>query len=156
MNESLPSTLFTGNWPQMSVWIIYKILMLRLSSFLIFFTYFSFMHSLHCSKYENSNGGRISFLTSLCILPLEIWPKRQCHNFDNASWALLCHLFQINTLWPAALSAKWHMSLKSQWTDSLYVFEEPVSLLFILSRYSVTVSHYGIEPTIAGSIIFFI
>ena len=37
-----------------------------------------------------------------------------------------------------------------------YVFEEPVNWLFILSRYSVTVSHSGIEPTIAGSIMFFI
>ena len=77
------------------------------------------MHSLHCSKSESSNGGRISFLARLSILPLEIWPKRQCHNFDNASWALLCHHFQSNTLWPV-LSAKWHMSLNSQWTDSLF------------------------------------
>ena len=89
----------------MSVWIICKIHTLRLASFLIFFTYFLFMYSLHCSKSESSNGGRISFLTCLSILPLEIWPKRQYHNFDNASWALLCHLFQSNTLSPAALSA---------------------------------------------------
>ena len=36
-----------------------------------------------------------------------------------------------------------------------YVFEEPVNWPFILSRYSVTVSHSRIEPTIAGSIVFF-
>ena len=104
----------------MSLWIIYKIYVLRLASF---FIYFLFMHSLHCSKSESSDigriSGRISFSTCLSILPLEIWPKRQCHNFDNASWALLCHHFQSNTLWPA-LSAKWHMSLRSQWTDSLF------------------------------------
>ena len=96
-NHNHPHSL-QESWPHMSVWIFYKIPMLRLSSFFIFFTYFPFMHSLHCSKSESSNGERIPFLTCLSILPLEIWPKRQCHNFDNTSWALLCHLFQINTL----------------------------------------------------------
>ena len=72
------------------------------------------MHSLHCSKTESSNGGRILFLTSLSIFPLEIWPRRQCHNFDDASWALLstisrvtlCHqlLYQLSSicLWSAS------------------------------------------------------
>jgi hypothetical protein len=67
------------------MWIIYRINVLRLTSFLIFSVYFPLMHSLHCSKSENSNGGRILFLTSLSILFLEIWPKQQCHNFDDAS-----------------------------------------------------------------------
>jgi hypothetical protein len=53
----------------MSMWIIYRILMLCLASFLIFFVYFPLMHSLHYSKSENSNGGRILFLTSLSIPP---------------------------------------------------------------------------------------
>ena len=41
------------------------------------------MQLIHCSKSENSNGGRIDAFTKRSILPLEIWPKRQCHNFDE-------------------------------------------------------------------------
>jgi len=85
MNESQPSTLRTGKGPQMSVWIISKVLALRLAPFLICFTNFPLMHSMHCSISENSSGGRISFFTNLSILPLEIWPKRQCHNFDDST-----------------------------------------------------------------------
>jgi hypothetical protein len=43
---------------------------LLLAFFFIFFTNFPFMHSMHCSKSENSNGGRISFLTNLSIISL--------------------------------------------------------------------------------------
>ena len=67
----------------MSVWIISKIHVLRLASFLIFLTYFPLMQSIHCSKSENSKCGRIDSLTNRSILPLEIWPKRQCHNFEE-------------------------------------------------------------------------
>ena len=41
------------------------------------------MQSIHCSNSENSSGGRIDALTKCSIPPLEIWPKRQCHNFDE-------------------------------------------------------------------------
>ena len=47
----------------------------------------------------------------------------------------LIHHFQSNSLSPAAFIS---------WVA--YVFEEPVNWLFILSRYSVTVSHSMIEP----------
>jgi hypothetical protein len=40
-----------------------------LAFFFIFFTNFPFMHAMHCSKSENSNGGRISLLTNLSIPP---------------------------------------------------------------------------------------
>ena len=69
------------------MWIISSVAVLRFAPFLICFTYFPLMQSMHCSISENSNGGRISFLTRLSILPLEIWPKKQCHNFDE-SWVL--------------------------------------------------------------------
>ena len=67
--------------------------------FLICFTYFPLMQSMHCSKSENSNGGRISFLTNLSILPFEIWPKRQCHNFDESNVLFLFFrcLFDVET-----------------------------------------------------------
>jgi len=38
---------------------------------------------IHCSNSKNSNGGRIDAFTKRSILPLEIWPKRQYHNFDE-------------------------------------------------------------------------
>ena len=41
------------------------------------------MQSIHCYNSENSNGGRIDAFTKRSILPLEIWAKRQCHNFDE-------------------------------------------------------------------------
>ena len=41
------------------------------------------MQLIHCSKSENSNGGGIDAFTKRSILPLEIWAKRQCHNFDE-------------------------------------------------------------------------
>lgn len=84
INESYPSTLLIENGPQISVWIISKIPVLCFAPFFICFTYFPLMQSTHCSKSENSNGGKMSLCTSLSILPLEIWPKRQCHNFDDA------------------------------------------------------------------------
>ena len=46
---------------------------------------------MHCSKSENSKGERIDFLINCSILPLEIWPKRQCHNFEDTS----CTLFRL-------------------------------------------------------------
>jgi hypothetical protein len=67
----------------MSVWIISKIYVLRLTSFLIFLTYFPLIQSAHYSKSKNSKCGRIDSLTDRSILPLEIWPKRQCHNFEE-------------------------------------------------------------------------
>ena len=72
----------TGNGPHISVWIISRIPALRLALFM-FLTNFPLMQSIHCSKSENSNGGRIDAFTKHSILPLEIWPKRQCHNFDE-------------------------------------------------------------------------
>ena len=63
---------------------------LCLASFFIFLTYFPLMQSIHCSKSENSNSGRIDFLINRSILPLEIWPKRQCHNLEDTSWTLFC------------------------------------------------------------------
>ena len=41
------------------------------------------MQLIHCSNSENSNGRRIDAFTKHSILPLEIWAKRQCHNFDE-------------------------------------------------------------------------
>ena len=41
------------------------------------------MQSINCSNSEDSNGGRIDAFTKRSILPLEIWAKRQCHNFDE-------------------------------------------------------------------------
>jgi len=76
MNESQPSTLRTGKGPQMSVWIISKVLALRLASFFIFLVNLTLMQSIHYSKSENSKGGRIDPLTKRSILPLEIWLKR--------------------------------------------------------------------------------
>ena len=83
MNESQPSTVVTGKGPHISVWIISRISALCLESFFIFLENFPLMQSIHCSKFENSNGGRIDAFTKHSILPLEIWPKRQCHNFDE-------------------------------------------------------------------------
>ena len=79
----------TGNGPQISVWIISKIPSLRLAPFFMFLTYFPLMQSIHCSKSENSNDGRIDAFTKRSILPLEIWPNRQCHNFDEIASILL-------------------------------------------------------------------
>src|SRR5690348_10573151 len=98
MNESKPSILFTGKGPQISVCMISKIPVLLLAPFLIVFTYFPFMQSMHCSKSENSNGGRMLFLIILSILPLEIWPKRQCHNFDETLGVLFLFCFDEDTL----------------------------------------------------------
>ena len=53
------------------------------------------MQSMHCSKSENSKGGRIDFLINYSILPLEIWPKRQCHNFDDTLGVLFRFLFAL-------------------------------------------------------------
>jgi hypothetical protein len=75
MNELKPSTIFIGNGPHMSVWVICRILVLRLASFLIFFVYYPLMHSPCCLMSGNSNGGIMSFLTSLPIVSLELWPK---------------------------------------------------------------------------------
>src|SRR4051812_44414541 len=99
MNESLPSTLFTGSGPQISVWIISSVAILRFAPFLICLTYFPLMQSMHCSMSENSNRGRMSFLTRLSILPLEIWPSLQCHNFDESRvcFLLFCSLFNKGT-----------------------------------------------------------
>jgi hypothetical protein len=44
---------------------------------------------MHCSKSENSNDGRIGSLTKHSILPLEMCPKRWCHNFEDTSSILL-------------------------------------------------------------------
>uniref|UniRef100_A0ACD5TH92 Uncharacterized protein n=1 Tax=Avena sativa TaxID=4498 RepID=A0ACD5TH92_AVESA len=54
---------------------------------------------MHCSMSENSNEGRISFLTRLSILPLEIWPSLQCHSFDESRVRFLffCALFDKET-----------------------------------------------------------
>jgi len=57
--------------------------------FFIFLTYFPLIESIHCSKSENSNGGRIDACTKRSILPLKIWTKRQCHNFDEIASILL-------------------------------------------------------------------
>ena len=46
---------------------------------------------MHYSKSENSKGGRIDLLINRSILLLEIWPKRQCHNFEDTS----CTLFRL-------------------------------------------------------------
>ena len=54
-----------------------------LSIVLYFLIKFSLMQSIHCSNSKNSIGGRIDAFTKRSILPLEIWPKRQCHNFDE-------------------------------------------------------------------------
>ena len=89
MNESQPSTVVTGNGPQIFVWIISKIPSLHLAPFFMFLTYFPLMQSIHCSKSENSNGGRIDAFTKRSILPLEIWPNQQCHNFDEIASILL-------------------------------------------------------------------
>src|SRR3954469_148970 len=99
MNESYPSTLFTENGPQISVWIISSVAMLRFAPFLICLTYFPLMQSMHCSMSENSNGGRMSFLTRFSILPLEIWPSLQCHSFDESRVRFLffCSLFDKET-----------------------------------------------------------
>jgi hypothetical protein len=83
MNESKPSTDATGNGPQMSVWIISNTHVLRFAPFLICLINLPLMQFMHCSKSLNSNGRRIDSLTKRSILPLEIWPKRQCHNFDD-------------------------------------------------------------------------
>ena len=56
---------------------------LMLSIVLYFLSNFSLMLSIHCSNSENSNGGRIDAFIKRSILPLEIWHKRQCHNFDE-------------------------------------------------------------------------
>ena len=50
------------------------------------------MQSIHCSNSENSNGGRIDAFIKRSILPLEIWPKRQCHNFDEIA-SIRLHFF---------------------------------------------------------------
>ena len=73
----------TENDPHISVWIISRIPALRLAPFFMFLMNFPLMQSIHCSKSENSNGGRIDAFTKRSILPLEIWPNRQCHNFDE-------------------------------------------------------------------------
>ena len=54
-----------------------------LSICLYFLIKFSLMQSIHCFNFENSYGERIDAFTKRSILPLEIWPKRQCHNFDE-------------------------------------------------------------------------
>ena len=41
------------------------------------------MQSIYCSNFENYNGGRIDAFTKVSIVPLEIWAKRSCHNFDE-------------------------------------------------------------------------
>jgi len=79
----------TGNGPQISVWIISKIPSLRLAHFFMFLTYFPLTQSIYCSKSKNSNGGRNDAFTKRSILPLEMWPKRQCHNFDEIASILL-------------------------------------------------------------------
>ena len=89
MKETKPSTVVTGNGPHISVWIISRIPALRLAPFFMFLTNFPLMQSIHCSKSENSNGGRIDAFSERSILPLEIWFKRQCHNFDEIASILL-------------------------------------------------------------------
>ena len=73
----------TGKGPHISVWIISKIPALCLAFFFIFLANFPLMQLIYYSNLENSNGGRIDALTKRSILPLEIWSKRQCHNFDE-------------------------------------------------------------------------
>jgi hypothetical protein len=85
MKESKPSTDVTGKGPQMSMWINSSTLVFRLAPFFMFFTNLPLMQSTHCSNSESSSGGSIDSLTKNSILPLEIWPKRQCHNFDEES-----------------------------------------------------------------------
>ena len=56
--------------------------------------------------------------------------QRQCHNFDDASWALLCHHFQSDSLSPAALSTGsiclWRASELTVY--SIEVFDDRVTL----------------------------
>ena len=73
----------TGKGPHISVWIISKIPALCLAFFFIFLANFPLMQLIYYSNLENSNGGRINALTKRSILPLQIWSKRQCHNFDE-------------------------------------------------------------------------
>ena len=77
----------------MSVWIISNTPELRLAFFLIYFAYFPLMQSMQCSKSAKSNGWRISSFIKSSILPLEIWPNRQCHNFDEISPSFLFLFF---------------------------------------------------------------
>ena len=65
----------------------------RFRSFCIFLVNFPLiMQSIHCSNSKNSNGGRIDAFTKCSISPLEIWAKRQCHNFDENESIHLCFL----------------------------------------------------------------
>jgi hypothetical protein len=82
MKESKPSIDAIGKGPQICVWIIFKIPELRLTPFFICLTK-PLMQLMHCSNSENYNGGRIDLCTKISILPLKIWPKRQCHNFED-------------------------------------------------------------------------
>ena len=50
------------------------------------------MQSIHCCNYEDSNGRRFDAFTKRSILPLEIWAKRLCHNFDEIASNRLCFL----------------------------------------------------------------
>jgi len=77
----------------MSVWIISNTPELRLAFFLIYFAYFPLMQSMQCSKSAKSNGWRISSFIKSSILPLEIWPIRQCHNFNEISPSFLFLFF---------------------------------------------------------------
>ena len=94
MKESKPSTNFTLKGPQISVWIISKTPVLRFAPFLIFFAYFPLMQSMQYSTFasEKFKGWRIFSLMRPSILPLEIWPKRQCHNFEEVSLLLYFRL----------------------------------------------------------------
>jgi hypothetical protein len=69
----------------MSVCIISKTRALRLAPFLVCLTYFPLMQSMQYSVSEKSRRRRISSLINRSILPFEIWPKRQCHNFADVS-----------------------------------------------------------------------
>src|SRR6266540_986457 len=58
---------------------------LLVAPFLIILVNFPLIQSMCCSESEKTHGGSISYLMRCSILPFEIWPKRQCHNFDEVS-----------------------------------------------------------------------
>ena len=77
------------------------------------------MQSIHYSNFENSNGGRIDALTKRSILPLEIWPKRQCHNFDEI--ALIRLRFLVTFSYEEAFLFSEHTAFTLSDNESKYI-----------------------------------
>src|SRR6185312_16131054 len=91
---------------------------LHLTHFFMFLTNFPLMESIHCSKSENSNGGRIDVFTKHCTLPLEIWSKRQCHNFDEIASIRL--RFLVTFSYEEAFLFSEHNSFTFSYNESKY------------------------------------